>query len=80
MLCSIVDGGITRLSACYNFNKSIYFTYVTTSFPDETDYHGRDKERRFSQMCVFSPQEHTDNKPMFDGFCGERGATGGHPQ
>jgi hypothetical protein len=36
--------GIARLSACY-FNESIYFTNITTSFPDEIDYHGCDKGR-----------------------------------
>jgi hypothetical protein len=37
--------GTARLSAYYDFNKSIYISDAAACFPDEIDWHGCDKER-----------------------------------
>jgi hypothetical protein len=51
------NSGNAQFSACYNCNKLIYFINVATSFLDEIDYHGGDKERGFSY--IFDPRWHT---------------------
>lgn len=71
--------GIARLPPFYSFNKSVNFTNVTASFPDEMTTMGAARKYYFLN-CVYFRCEmtRTGNKPLFDVRCGCTRATGWH--
>jgi hypothetical protein len=60
-------GRLTTLwssTACYRDSFSFYRFYVTTSFPDEIDCHGCNKENCFLKYVYFRPERtYIVNKP-----------------